>query len=106
MFLYLLPPMNRVLLLLPSTSVPPLPLFKLFLHSRHNAAGAGADNAVVYYNIMLPVILYLVPPMDRVLLLLRILFLSMTSLPLLTLSVPPFSLFELTLTLTEFVLLN
>jgi len=43
--LYLLPPMDRVLLLLlPSTSIPPLPLFELFLCSSLVAAVANNDD--------------------------------------------------------------
>ena len=59
-------------------SVPPLPVFELFLCSRQVAA---TDNDVVDYTSMLPVMLYLLPSMDWVLFLLRILCLSMTPLP-------------------------
>jgi len=61
--------------------------FELFLCNRHVAAAvtvtvaAAADINAVDYNIMLPVTLDLLPPMDRVLLLLCILYLSMIPLP-------------------------
>jgi len=72
-------------------SVPPLPVFELFLCSRQVAA---ADNDIVDYTSMLPVMLYLLPTMDRVLLLLRILCLSMTPLP-------PFALSSLVLVFVD-----
>ena len=52
MALYLLPPMDRVLLLLllPSTSVPPLPLFELFLCSSLVATAADDDDDVVDFE--------------------------------------------------------
>jgi len=63
--------------------VPPLPVFELFLCSRQVAA---AENDVVDYTSMLHVMLYLLPSMDWVLLLLRILCLFMTPLPSFALS--------------------
>jgi len=61
--LYLLPVI--LLLLLLSIFVLLLLVFELFLCSRHVAA-ATVDNDVADYNIMLPIILYLLPPMDKV----------------------------------------
>jgi len=43
-----------------------LPAFELFLCSRHVAAATSTDNDAVDYSIMLPVIMYLLLPMDQV----------------------------------------